>query len=103
MISTFTADAQTSIESLDDPAALQAQLNAISERLNEIESQGLNTEIYQLKLDTADIHILLDAKKQAWDIAKTIFDLCIEEQNWEKATEACDVMFRSEQEDALAA
>jgi hypothetical protein len=46
---------------------------------------------------------LVDRNKDAWKVGKEAFDIAIENDNWLSAVEACDIIYQSEQEDAVLA
>ena len=84
-------------------AGLESQLVAIEDRLNELGEAGDPVQVAIAKLQMARIKIGLDQHKEAYEIARGLFDELIAAQQWELATDACDVMFLSEQDNALIA
>ena len=46
---------------------------------------------------------LVERKKDAWIVAKEAFGLATEDENWLSAVEACDIIYQSEQDDAILA
>lgn len=51
-------------------------------------------------------YILLDLvgrNKDAWTVAKEAFDIAVANENWLSAVEACDIIYQSEQDDAVLA
>ncbi|MGM0593374.1 MAG: hypothetical protein ACQETD_02465 [Pseudomonadota bacterium] len=46
---------------------------------------------------------LVDRKTDAWKVAKEAFAIALEHEQWLQAVEACDILYQSEQEDAIAA
>ena len=57
----------------------------------------------RVQLDIAETQLALLNKKEAWDTARTLFDVFIEQQAWQDAIETCDVLFQCEQAESLAA
>ncbi|MDO8988395.1 MAG: hypothetical protein Q7U91_02045 [Sideroxyarcus sp.] len=57
----------------------------------------------RLQLDIAEILNALERKKEAWDIAREAFVTAMQQESWQDAVEACDVLFMAEQADSLAA
>lgn len=46
---------------------------------------------------------LVDRNKDAWTVGKEAFDIAIANENWLSAVEACDIIYQSEQDDAVLA
>ncbi len=90
-------------DSLQSTAALESQLIAIEDRLSELGANGDPTKVIISKLQMARVKIGLDKKEESWSIARALFDDLIINQQWELATDACDIMFLSEHENSLAA
>lgn len=56
----------------------------------------------RLQLDIAELLNALERKKEAWDIALEAFRICMQQESWQDAVEACDVLYQAGQEDSLA-
>ncbi len=57
----------------------------------------------RLQLDVAEMLNALERRKEAWDIAREAFFICMQHEAWADAVEACDVLFQAQQPDSLAA
>lgn len=57
----------------------------------------------RLQLDIAEILNALERKKEAWDISREAFVTAMQQESWQDAVEACDVLYQAGQEDSLAA
>lgn len=57
----------------------------------------------RLQLDIAEILNALERKKEAWDIAREAFVTAMQQESWQDAVEACDVLYQAGQQDSLAA
>jgi hypothetical protein len=57
----------------------------------------------RVQLDIAETRLALLNKKEAWDTARELFDVFVEQQAWQDAVETCDVLFQCEQPESLAA
>jgi hypothetical protein len=57
----------------------------------------------RVQLDIAETQLALLKKQEAWDTARKLFDVFIEQQAWQDAIETCDVLFQCEQPESLAA
>ena len=56
----------------------------------------------RLQLDIAEILNTLERKKEAWDIARDAFVAAMQQESWQDAVEACDVLYQAEQADSIA-
>jgi len=56
----------------------------------------------RLQMDIAEILNALERKKEAWEIARAAFAICMQQESWQDAVEACNVLFQADQEDSLA-
>jgi len=74
----------------------QAQLAAMSESTPE-------EDRLTLELDIASSYLALENKPEAWDTAKRCFNYFVKASLWQKAVEACDVMFQCEMDDSIYA
>jgi hypothetical protein len=62
------------------------------------------TERIKPLLDSGYILLdLVDRNGDAWTVAREAFDIAIANENWLSAVEACDIIYQSEQEDAVLA
>ncbi len=57
----------------------------------------------KLQLDIAECHLGLDQQQQAHDWAKKSFQTFIDREQWQLAVDACDILYNSNQDDALIA
>ena len=57
----------------------------------------------RLQLDIAEVLNALGRHKEAWDIAREAFFICMQQEAWADAVEACDVLFQARHPDSLAA
>lgn len=46
---------------------------------------------------------LVERNKDAWRVGKEAFDIAVANENWLSAVEACDIIYQSEQDDAVLA
>ncbi|NOY67188.1 MAG: hypothetical protein GXP13_07245 [Gammaproteobacteria bacterium] len=84
-------------------ATIESQLIALEERYKELpENVNLLDKAF-IELQMARLMIGLERKEESWSIARQVFDIFIHEQDWEKAVDACDVMFLSDQEGSIMA
>lgn len=82
---------------------LESQLLAIEERERELDASADLVERADVQLQKARVLGALERGEEAWPLAREAFDVFLAAENWEKAVEACDVLFLANQEDSLAA
>ncbi len=87
-------------------AAEQADLKRhLAEKLQELSTLADTTSLRRarLQMDISEILNALERKKEAWDIARDAFRISMQQESWQDAVEACDVLFQAGQEDSMAA
>jgi len=57
----------------------------------------------RLKLDIAEILIWLERNKEAWNMARTAFATALQNEEWQDAVEACNVLYQTGQSDSIPA
>jgi hypothetical protein len=78
-------------------------VNRLAELEQELQSV---TGLDRLKplLDSGYILLdLVERNKDAWKVAREAFDIAIANDKWQQAVEACDILYQSEQDDAVQA
>ena len=90
-------DASTSVE------ALEAQLGAVRERLNEARTQIEAPQWRQLALQEGRLLVMLEKGDEAWSSAKICFDQFCSARLWADTAEAARIMFQSGHSDSLIA
>ncbi len=77
----------------------------LDEKLLELNSLKNATELgrARMQLDIAEILNNLERKTEAWDFARDAFDAALKNDAWQDAVEACNVLYQTEQDDAIAA
>ena len=96
-------DADSSEDAATATELLKQQLDDAQQRLNSLPAEGASKERAEMQLKIGAILVDLERGEEAFDVAKQAFNAFIEQQNWEGAVQACDVMFQAEQDDSLAA
>ena len=56
----------------------------------------------RLQLDIAEILNALERKKEAWAIAREAFVISMQQESWQDAVEACNVLYQAGQKDSIA-
>jgi len=86
----------------DDPN-IESQLIALEDRYKELPADIPAVERAFLELQMARLMIGVDRQEASWNLARRVLDVFLNGQDWEKAVDACDVMFLAEQEGSLSA
>lgn len=87
------------IENEDTEALLRSHLD----QLNNLPDDTPELDRYTLMLEIASDHLALEQKQEAWREAKTCFNFFVNHSEWQKAVEACDVLFQCEMDDSIIA
>ncbi len=84
-------------------AALQARLMTLDGQLRGLAADTLPRERLRLQLDACQLLLDLEDSDEVWRRARPAFQLALDNQLWEPAVRACDLIFQSEHVNALAA
>lgn len=85
-------------------AEFETKLSETNRKIKAIRSQNTDPVVEaKLLLDKVNSLLALGRKKDIWKDAQTAFGIFIDNQCWEDAAQACDVMYQSEQEEAIKA
>ena len=95
-------DADCAEDAVTSSDLLEQRLEAIEDRIRELDPAAAG-EKAALQADAASILADLSRGKEAWELAREALETLIAEQNWEKATVACLIMFHADQPESLAA
>ncbi|MFT5113528.1 MAG: hypothetical protein ACI8P9_002859 [Parasphingorhabdus sp.] len=95
--------AESGEDAMVSTASLESRLVALRDQRRDTIAQLTDAKLTRLALDEAGILIELERGDEAWSITRPLFDSLIKRKQWEEAAEACQLMFLSGEEDALAA
>ncbi|HEC29731.1 MAG TPA: hypothetical protein ENI65_09125 [Gammaproteobacteria bacterium] len=84
-------------------AGIESQLIALEDRYKELKDDASPVDKAFIELQMARLMTGLDRSEASWGIARRVFDVFLQFCEWEKAVDACDVMFLSEQDSSLSA
>ncbi len=102
-VNQFDLGAESGEEALASTAAAEAHLAAVEERLRELGEHGDALQRADLALEQAALLIALDRGDEAWTSARPTVDVYLHARRWERAAEACDLLFRADQPGSLSA
>ncbi len=93
--------------SAEERAELERNLVEKLQALREMPQSAVSGEgvlqRVRLQLDVAETLTALDRKMEAWSIAYEAFHVALDQESWQDAVEACNVLFQTSLVDALAA
>lgn len=100
---TYDFGSESGEDAVDSTQALEAKLASVRERIiSESKSADL-ISLAKLRLDEGELLNALERGPETWKIVRPIVDLFIASEEWELATEACDVLSQTEHDDSLVA
>lgn len=88
---------------LGQQAQLEGALGEMREQLARLPENAPPVQRAALQLEIARALQILEHGAEAWPIAHTAFGILINEQAWEAAADACDVLYQADQPDSLIA
>lgn len=90
-----------------DPAAsaeyIQQYLQQKEQELKSLPADAPAVDRARLNLDIAEAKVGITRGDEAWEMARTALDVFIENECWQEAVEACDVLYQSAQPASLVA
>jgi len=99
-VGTLLKDANENLTA-EEKAELKQKL---SEKLQQLDAATETDPLQRarLQLDLAEILNLLERKPQAWAIALEAFATAMQQEAWQDAVEACNVLYQAEQPESIA-
>ncbi|HJW81890.1 MAG TPA: hypothetical protein VJ396_06555 [Acidiferrobacterales bacterium] len=95
-------DADSGEDLQESAYLLEARLAEL--RRHRAEVQDRNSGAYaDLLLEESRLLIRLEKMDEAWDAARAAFDIHLNQENWQGAVEACDVLYAADRPGSLAA
>jgi hypothetical protein len=99
----FIGDNESSEDAIKSSKLLQLKLDEKREALRALSEDATPDKRFELELESAYIMLDLDRRQEAWEIGKAVLDQALHESLWLRAVEACDILYQSEQTDAVKA
>jgi hypothetical protein len=99
----FIGDNESSEDAIKSSKLLQLKLDEKREQLAALPADTPQDKRLEIQLESAYILLDLDRKQEAWEIGKEVLDQALGDELWLRAVEACDILYQSEQSDALKA
>ncbi|MEW8586602.1 MAG: hypothetical protein AB2531_12635 [Candidatus Thiodiazotropha sp.] len=99
----FIGDNDSAEDAVKSSKLLQAKLQEKREALASLAADAPEERRLELELESAYILLDLDRQQEAWEIGKAMLDRALDQALWLRAVEACDILYQSEQADAIKA
>ncbi|MEW8506191.1 MAG: hypothetical protein AB2598_05765 [Candidatus Thiodiazotropha sp.] len=99
----FIGDNDSAEDAVKSSKLLQIKLQEKRDALASLAADAPRERQLELELESAYILLDLDRQQEAWEIAKTVLDKALHEALWLRAVEACDILYQSDQADAIRA
>jgi len=96
-------DADGAEDAVSSTIRLEQQIDAARRQIDALAVGHTAEEKAGLELLIAGTLVDLERTAEAFDLAKQVFGIMVEAENWEQAAIACDIMFKADQSDSLAA
>lgn len=96
-------DADSGDDAVAATELLQQRIADAERQISELPAGGPPLQKVELELRIIGSLLDLDRGEEAWDMARAAFDVCIAEKAWEQAVICCDMMYKADQEQSLAA
>jgi hypothetical protein len=86
-----------------DQQSLQKQLTLYQQHLAELPESASEVDRARVLLDIAETQLALEYKEEAWNTAREVLNVFLQNEQWQEAAECCNVLFQTEQPASLAA
>lgn len=90
-------------QQLGQKAEVEGHLAELEKQYNSLPEDTPAAERATALIEIARSLQILERGSEAWPIGKTAVEVFLEEQMWEEAADACDVLYQTEEQDALIA
>ncbi len=92
-----------SLQSADERVWLENELIKFQQQIRKLPNEASNVERAKLELDIAEVLIGLEKLEDAWKSARPLFELFIDESEFELAVRTCRVLYQADHELSIAA
>ncbi|MES9991150.1 MAG: hypothetical protein ABW098_04315 [Candidatus Thiodiazotropha sp.] len=99
----FIGDNDSAEDAIKSSKLLEIKLQEKRDALTSLGADAAEERRLELELESAYILLDLDRQQDAWEIGKAMLDRALGEELWLRAVEACDILYQSEQADAIKA
>lgn len=96
-------DADDADDAIASTVRLEQQIDTLRREIETLPEDHRPVEKHSLLVQVAGNLLDLDRTQEAWEISREALDVFVQEEEWEQAAVACEVMFISDQPESLAA
>lgn len=96
-------DADGAEDAVSSTIRLEQQIDATQRQIEALPADHQPRERAELELLIAGTLVDLERQAEGFDLARRLFDIFIEAEDWEHGAICCDVMFKADQPESLAA
>jgi hypothetical protein len=96
-------DAIGSLQSADERAWLENKLIKFQQQLRNLPKEAANVDRAKLELEIAEVLVGLDQLEDAWESARPLLELFIDESEFELAVRTCRVLYQADHELSIVA
>lgn len=96
-------DAIGSLQSADERAWLENKLIKFQQQLRNLPKEAKNIDRAKLELEIAEVLIDLEKLEDAWESARPLLELFIDESEFELAVRTCRVLYQADHEHSIVA
>jgi len=100
---TDPSSAETQINMLDARLSAQELLQRDQAALASIDKTSAPLAWANKALDVAEALLTLERQQEAWQQARPALDIFLQHKHWQEAVETCNVLFQTEQDEAIVA
>lgn len=100
---TDPSSAETQINMLDARLSAQELLQRDQAALTGIDKTSTPLAWANKALDVAEALLTLERQQETWQQARPALDIFLQHKHWQEAVETCNVLFQTEQDEAIAA
>jgi len=96
-------DAITGLDAGESRVMLEKELDLHRQHLRALSEECNPLDRARVQLGIADTLLGLERAKEAWDLAREIFDVFAQAEVWQEAVECCEIMYQTERDLSIAA
>jgi hypothetical protein len=96
-------DADSIEDATTSTVRMEQQLEALEDSLRELPDSASALEKAEIELNISGLLVDLNRPEEGFAKARECFDIFLENENWESAAQACDIMFNADLDQSLAA
>ena len=96
-------DAITGLDAGESRVMLEKELDLHRQHLRALSEECNPLDRTRVQLGIADTLLGLERAKEAWELAREIFDVFAQAEVWQEAVECCEIMYQTERDLSIAA